>query len=1166
MTNLFDQFDQTGNLFDQFDKKPEIDIPVQKTGPVDFGSDLTKEDILANPDAMNVIEQYLMVQQGGSDLVSKVGRGTARLFGGASTQMDSDMTPEEKFEMWQEINRDLISGQTVTLGNEIALVNSLSDEDKIKLQNSYKLFDSMGNIFTTGTWGEMFEGVGDYIQATVYDPTTVIGLGVGRAYSKAGAKAATVALREAVDRGVQLSLQQVAKSGVKGTAKATAEAAAKQAGQQAFKAGTEALAKQAAKKQGLAITGTEFVSNVGKDILYQSKVLMPTDTQEEYNYGQTALAAIGTVVLPVTIYGAKALGTGVEIAAKNVAEKFGLTNQFATYKDIASQATRLTKDEITQKVKDRLDLGVVNASLKDSFEKFNQFKDTMPSWEKAKQEAQSWFDKGGVDLVATQHTQDFFRRFLLGSVNVKGEQLGDGFAGALAKAGFVYVPRDADDTITNFYGDAIKWLDADLLEKVVKDYEASAGVKLGMGYTPESVSNAFKLQESLAGQYLNIMSIARRKFGRGDVTLKDLENYASKLMDGKDEADAAYLAYTQSVWKRNLTAHPATTAANLVGFTQMTAYNTVADIIHAGLAGATGLIKKGAERQAYFNQAKGSFLGAGRRGLNLLKWDDTIREAEQLLELRPDIAKQLMSVISGDSGSRNAKEFFNVGDDKWYINAAETYTTAMQKVSGVMLQDEMTKLWGFMGNFDQAIMREYGIPYAEFMKKPDWIVEMATDRFNKNVFGPAMERTQRETGSYTWSEKVSKSPALGVAKFIEGLSNNKGLGFVFPFGRWFNTSTAFISDFTPATLIYNTILKVKGDKGAESIDLLKDASKMAAGLGLVAFMLPEAKERLENGDPWNIRVLPDGTREDITNKFPENMTSWLAQMGAHFKKDGEVPVELWQAGRDTFFTNAFRTSGEALQELKESLDLVAQMDIEGFSNIIASASSNIISGITRPLDPVNKAIMIFDGDMTNPDRRQGAKWLNEATRYIDRIFALPRQEARQAPTTGVTRVDTTKAFTGFGTDNKNSIADKMFASVGSEAWREIKWQGDPVVKNRLDGIISTLVNNRAREFLSKYPDFFDSGLDRRISITRQMVAVAKEDAMSILKSGNSDKDKALVALSKLNQFSDRRALKYAQEALKVDDLAELVAEPGGAEKLEAILDYATAYKDKLLRQ
>lgn len=1169
MANPFDQFDQAQaqvqvNPFDQFDT-PEVATPSVPQEPVQFGSGLTREDILSNPDYMNVIEQDLMLRQGGEGLISKAARGTKRMLGASSSQMWGGMTPEEKFEMWQEVQRDLAAGQTVSLGNEVALVATLPDEEKLKLQNSYKLFDSMGNIFTTGTWDQTLEGMWDYTQATILDPTTLLGVGVGRAYSKAGSKAATVALREAVDRGVQMSVKTALKAGAKGATRVAAEASAKEAGQAAFRAGTEALAKQAAKKAGIGQIGTEFVSNVGKDILYQNKVLMPTGTKEGYSYGQTALAAIGTVALPAMVYGAKSLGTGVETLAKNLADKYNLTNQFATYKDIASQATKLTKDEITQKVKERLDISSVSDSLKKSFEDFEKYKDTMPSWIKAKEDAKAWLEEGGIDLKATKYTQDFFRRFLVGSVDDEGRQVGDGFVGALEKAGFVYVPRDADDTITNFVADAVQWLDDGFVESLVKKYEASSGVKLGLGYDAKSVSAGLKLQESLSGQYLNIMSLAKRKLGKG-ASLADLEKYATSVMEGKEVADAAYLAYIQSVWKRNLTAHPATTAVNLIGFTQMSAYGTVADLVHAALSGGVGLTKRGAERQRYFTQAKGSFLGAGRRAVNLLKWDDTIKEAEQLLDLRPDVAKRLMAIISGDSGTRDAREFFNIGTDKWYVNAAENYTKAMQTASGVILQDEMTKLWGFMGNFDQAIMKEYGIPYAQFMKRDDWVVEMATERFSKNVLESALERTQRETGSYTWSEKLGKSPALAAAKEIESLSNSRVFGWVLPFGRWFNTSTAFISDYTGASLFYNTALKYGKVKGTQDINLLEYASKAAAGWGVVAAMYPEAAERVDSGEPWNIRIQADGTREDITNKFPENLASYTAQVLAHAVKDGEVPSELQWAGVETFFTNALRTPGDAVDAFKNSVQEMFDGNlVSGMAGLVATTTGNIVSGITRPLDPVNKAIMIFSDDVSNPDRRQGSKWLNEATRYVDRIFNLPQQEVRQTPTAGPVRVDISKTFSGIATDPKTSLADKMFASIGSESWKEIKWTGDPKVKNRMDEILSNIINSRARQSLEEYPDFFDKDLDSRIRITKQMVEVSKKDAKAIFESGVSEQDAALQALYALNQFSDKRALKWAKEALKVDDLAELVAEPGGAEKLQAVLDYATTYKDRLIK-
>jgi ribosomal protein S17E len=1168
--NFFDQFDQrqeeqvSQNFFDQFDGASQ-EAPVEAAQP-SFGKDLTREQIISNPEYMQVIEQDLMLRQGGQDLIGGVARGAKWLAGGASTQMSGDMTPEEKFDMWQKNQRSLAAGQTVTLGNELALVKTISEEDQAKLRDSYKLFDSMGNIFTgEGTWSETLGGLYDYVEATIWDPTTVLSLGVGRAYTAGGAKAAAVALKESVEKGAELVAKEALKNGA---TRVAADAAGKAAGQQAFKAGTEAIAKQVAKKQGLALVGTEFVASVGKDVLYQKGVLMPTGTEEEYSYTQTALAGVGALAVPALIYGAKGLATGVEKAAENLSKKYNLTNQFQTYKDVAANATKMSKDEITEAVKKRTDLNSLNSVFKDSFEKFEQFKDQMPSWTKAKQDAQTWLDEGGIELAASKHKEGFFRYFMDDSIDADGKQISKGFYNSLKEAGFVYVPRDADDTFTNFIGDAISWLDDSLVEAAVKSYEKAAGVKLGMGYAAKDVSSSLKLQESLAGQYLNLMSIGSRKLGK-NTTLKDLEDYATKVVNGEsDEFDAAYLAYTQSVWKRLLTSHPATTAINLVGFGEMSLRNAMSDVIHAGLNGAVGVGKavtgKG-DAAASFRTAKGSLAGAGRRAVNVLNWDATIKEAESLLELRPDISKNLFTVISGDSGVKDARTFYKVGEDKWYINAAEKYTQGMQKISGVILQDEMTKLWGFMGNFDQAIMREYGVPYSEFMKKSDWVVEMATDRFNKKVLGPAMERTQRETGSYTWSDKQGKSPALKVAKAIETASNSSVFGWVIPFGRWFNTATAFTSDYTGASLIYNSAIKKAKVKGSQDVDLIEYAAKAAVGWGLVAAMYPEARERVDNGDPWNIRVLKDGTREDITDKFPENLTSYTAQVLAHAAKDGEVPKNLAWSGVQTFFTSTFKTSSDAIEAFRETVDEMFEGNlVGGIGGLIGQGIGKIVSGATRPLDPVNKAIMLFGGDMENPDRRQGAKWLNEATRYVDQIFNTPDLEPRQSPTVGTTRVDVVKSFTGIGTKSTNTLADKMFASIGSEAWREVKWQGDPMVKNRMDGILSTLINNRARTILAQYPDFFEKDLDSRIRLVDQMKEVARKDAKAIFESGVSDKDTALVALSKLNQFSDKRALKYAQDALKVDDLAELVSKPGGAEQLQTILDYATAYRDRLI--
>ena len=110
-----------------------------------------------------------------------------------------------------------------------------------------------------------------------------------------------------------------------------------------------------------------------------------------------------------------------------------------------------------------------------------------------------------------------------------------------------------------------------------------------------------------------------------------------------------------------------------------------------------------------------------------------------------------------------------------------------------------------------------------------------------------------------------------------------------------------------------------------------------------------------------------------------------------------------------------------------------------------------------------------------------------------------------------------------------------------------------MVKNRMDEILSTVINTVARDRLILHPDFFEKPIDKQQTIVQNMVKESKDITKKLFESGLESKDKGLALLSRLNSFPDKRALERAKEALKLEDLAELLAEDGGVEMLEVLL-------------
>lgn len=1129
---------------------------------------------LTRPENIGTIKGALLLRQGGEGIASKARRGAGQLLGESNVQLSGNETDEEIVDMWLEQNRLLNVGQSVTLGNEVALVAGLEDKDKEILNRSYKLFDSLENVYTGDTTlGQKWEATKDYFSGAIWDPTNLIGFGVSKGLTAGATKTAVVALKVAVEEGAKVATKEAAKQGLKGAA---AKAFVKAEKDKALSAGMAVIRNGAAKKELGGVIATDFVTEVGKDVIYQNKVLMEVDPERDYSYSQTALAGLGAVALPAVIYGAKGASKVASLTSGKLAEKYNLKDIFASYNNASLLADKMSPADVKAEILKKLNKPQLDSSIKGAFDNFLKDRDAMASWQESKKIAEQKLRDQGITPTNTFEMDDFYRKLFSGTSDANGKPLGEGLIQALNRDGIAFKALDEDDRIAGFLGDALAYLDSDMLKTIVKDYEASTGSKLGFDLKSknfaEEVGNRWKTNSSLAGLTNQLNSLAKRTLGES-YSMEDLVKLLNGSTKEVKEKDAAYGAWALSVRNRLMTANLSTTAINLRGWAYMSGANSLAEIVEGSVNFAAGKVFNNTEQAI---RGKGTLLGVARRGYNVLNWNATVEEGLELLENIPRAKEDLFRIMSGDVGMKDPRDFYNIGDSNKFVNAVESYTTGLQKIWGVNLQDQQTKLIGFVSNFDQALMKNYDTTLSEFMANPKWQVELRTKKF-ASTYEEALGKTLKETGAFSWSDKAGNTIALKAAKVIEKFSNSSTTGWVLPFGRWFNTSTAFASDFIGVSLAYNTALKVGGITGkalgkgdawekAGGTDLISDMAKATTFWGGIALYSEEADEKLKSGTPWNIKVHTDGTREDLTNQFPRNVFSFFAQLAAHYRKDEDIPSELAQGGFETLFLSAFKGTEDTVQDLKA----FGQMFYEGdFGTAIAGligkvAASNVSAG-TRGLDPINNALLLFTDDFENPDRRQGSKNLKEAFRYLDQIVGVPDSPERQDPTKGGRgNRDISKTFSGFSTKNEVAIADRMIAAVGQENWRVLKWQGDPMVKNRMDEIFSAVINEVARDKLVRHRDFFNRPLGDQRDIVKTMIDDAKKITTSMFESGVEERDRGLVILRELNNFSNKRALEKAKEALKIDDLAEMVAEPGGPEALEKLLATAKAYGDRVL--
>lgn len=1146
-------------------EQPTVDLQTETllvTEPVDpfakYGEEaITDEMILADPDLMNIVDTALKTRFGARSTLAGVATGLA----GGVTASYEGKSPEERLEIWNNWQRSFAGGQSVTTLNEVAFMQGASDEQKSAVGASYDLFDRKGNIFTgTETWGETFDGIGDYIKAAVYDPVTFASFGVGKALTAGGTKVAAQALKATAITAFRNSLAN-------GATREVARQAAKDATRKGFASlGAKTVAKYSA---------VDFAANVGSDIAYQN-VLIDAGAQEDYSYAQTGVAALGAIAIPSLIAatkGVEALAVGARQASAKLPDaKRGV---FEAYVDVQRKFGHLSPDGITNAVKQRTNMGQVSAFLQNTFQNFSQNLNNYVPWSQAKVDAGKILSKDGIALTAGENQNLFWKSFLFG--DTKGTQ--KGFAQELADAGFVYVPRGRDDKITNFIGDAMSWLDDATVKQLVSDFESSVGKTFdGEIETAEQLSAAFKNRQSIFGSGLADSKQVRDILGKGG-TVAELAKSISKQAD---EAHPEVGKYVLSVWKRLVTSHPSTTGLNVKGWAATAIMNSASDVVLGGLKlGEAAVYKMAGKQGAYeaaLNASRGSVIGAIKRGYNLFTPNMTMEAADGYLMLKPELYEQIIKESSGGVDGGKILDLYNINPTNKVANLTEKTVTALQHITGARLQDEVTKLLSFQSALEQGIMREYGQTFNQFMSRPDAYTEMFSPRFKERVDAWAMNRTLRETSSKGWSQKEGRGVFLSAAKGIEAASKNPVGGYAIPFGSFMNTALATLGDYSGFNAVKHLTARGLSVTGIaptrfnfaeeEGMELL---AKGIVGWSAVAMYLPQAIDKVENGLTWNQNPRSDGSIADMTYDFPLSYVMILTQMAAHYVKDGEVPTALAEEAFVTLGGQPFRQMDDAGRQAYEVVQNVLTGDYDAtLANsleVLSGLGSRIISGSLRPLDPVNQVAILMSDDYTQIDRKQASnKFLAESFRYVDQIFGGIEAPAVATATRGfdLGRPDPGKNLGGVRSSPSPNAIERILASVGKSPWQTgIKWGGDDQVKNTMDGILGPILNAEAERMLQAEPDFFDMDLPSKEKRVEEVAKRAKNITEQVLDYSFSSED-TLIKLKRDLSSINKKDVKRAMDYLGYEgDPMDLAKEEGGSDKLEMLIYFSKNF-DALL--
>ena len=1070
---------------------------------------------------------------------------------------DRTMSDADVIQEWQNWMRSLAGGQTVTTGNDVAWFAMANDDQRALMGASFEIMDKMPGIFNDNvTWKETLDGVRDYAWAGIWDPSTVLGLGVGRLFTRTVSK-------EIVGREIRDIARKAFKEALK---RGMTRAEAKEVRSKVIKKGF----RKAALKQNLppVIAGmtTDAAIAVGTDQLYQG-LRIGSGVQDHRSLPQSAGAALGVIVMP-------GLFAGTKMLAKGMSETLG----FKTYTDIDGKFKDKAADKelITEQVVLKTDMKLVNQNLRKLFQNFEDNIDTYLPWSVARQQAKETVK---VDNISgPKDLEDLFESvFLFGRPDDNLAQ--KGLVYSLAEAGFVYIPRGKDDNFSNYLGDAIKYLPEETVKEMVDSFRTQFGDNIfsasGISKidSPEKLADWFKARSSEGGKILYNRKAAQDIINKDidNITLDDMLNMHRVSDDVANKAANNFerVKYIQSLWKRALTSHPSTTGLNIKGWAYTTSMNNISDVVLAGIL----------KLQGRGQEAKGSLLGAARRGYNLLEMNATVESGLSFLRFRPEVGDELLSEISGGVESRDILKRLNLDPNAKINKASEATIGAIQTAMGVKLQDEVTKMISFMSALDQNIMKVYGVDYNAFMKRPDAFVEMHTKKFLEEVQGPAIDRAKKETYSFSWLSKEGSGLFLGIAKNIERFSNSAGGGFLIPFGRFFNTATAMLGDysgFNALKHVTTSVGKMKNPFDDEGQYLLSKGivgwgalliPRQEFGLGKSEYEL--AKERVRSGQTWNYEELTDGSRRDYTYDAPQNYMRIIAQALAHRQIDGRVPTDLKEEMAEILVGQTFRQTGEVYDTFKDYFSFILDGDIE--DNFMASVEllsggfSRIVSGGTRFMDPLNTMAAFAVQDFTQPDRRQGNEVYNNSIRYIDKIPEMIGVSINNNPERNIsTRQQSNFDFgrmSGARGDRGPSPAERLAGSVGKSAWKAIRFDGEPELKNRLDDFVQEVFNLEASILIED--GFLELPLHKREEKYAKLVRRVKDRAKSILSSSSKKSDK-LMSLEMEVLKAPKRVLRDALDAAGYDgEVTDLKSMEDGEAKLQYLL-YLIKYADDIM--
>lgn len=1115
--------------------------------PLDNEATLKKGD-LQRPQFLNNIRDY-MIERKGADYKS--------------------LEPEQVVDDFVEHMR-YFNANTVSTAGEVRFVGKADDRQKEIARKAYETYDRLGNVFQNdGVMGAV-DGVKDYVFAAATDPTNYLGVatgGIARAFAGGARGFGKKVIADSVRKA---RMEAIASGANKAAAKKAAEQAGKDAVKRAVKAGMtkkqqqglydriservykdgrRALVKKAMDDAQETLydraSGTALKATIGLDAgaaMLQDNMaqnaLIDVGAQEKYSAMQTGLSSLlGGVA------GAAQLGFG----------KFRGASGLADERTPLDRVANVAVEELSPIFK-KAEMKEVSATMKKSIQDWNK---------------------------RVESAKEFTTASMPASL-IKEIMLGEDGNGGLAKIfkdkkKRLSRKRTVSDVMTN----VATFLPEEDLADINKLLMKRAQFQIGeLAEDGTRLGDLLAKDISAAGQTLNVMSQVRRTLDSSLVaaserltkTLDEVESKEAIGRELKDAKKAETLRYGQSVWKRLLVSSPATTAVNVAGFGQYYVGQTVADLFNSTAMMTKGLglrtLGKNAEANKAFRRAKALTAIQAQKLRNLADPYTTHDAYMKMLDENQDARKILFETISGGI-EVNAERYGMNPKSKFYRNM-EAGARAAADASGVRVQDSFTKSQMFVTEIDKYLRMTKDVTLKEALMSEENLID-------DSVMQAALDSTLKSVYSKDYTSKDQPQLLRSTAKLVETISNTPGIGTILPFGRFMNNvvATAYQwSPFATPQFFYQYGRRIYKGEGAD-LQEGEVLSRILVGSTAGYMAMEYDKQRQEKGLGVYEIEGAGGAIIDAKNTFPFSVFLAVGR-GLNLKRQGDdVPRELRQEILTQIAVGQVSRDFQFANDLNNLLDVLVNDDgakrgdgIHAF----AKASGNLLAGVTRPLDAVNKIFGFASGTDTAKDVRQAdavGAFTQTATKYVDNIYevlfdkaeTITGEELRVATREGeVYEANPYAKVFGLTVRPSRTSTEIAYSMAEMFPWTASERTKVPAYDKLFNQVISPVLEQKT-DSLIRSDNFKNTTLEGKRRMLSKLVSDVKSDTRKIMQKGYLGGDSRRLRMAAKAMDVSKGIRKEALEMLREQYNVEAEIADFSIAELDVFLEIADYLED-----